>query len=111
MAILPIYFWSTREGRSAQRSAIGDRLVRLTAIFAPCVIDAHREDLQVRGLLDTRIADFVLAAATHRVPTLIGAPHLTEIFDAANDPECSWWIPHVTADEFAKDIPVETRHG
>lgn len=114
--IIPVYFWSTREGSRVGCESGSDRPFRVVAAFArrPKVAHAGSESIVVK-------VNEILFSTAHLgtyfgVPILAGVPMINDLHDFFVGASCSWF--HITSQselnvdrEFRLSLEGEVQNG
>ena len=95
-AVIPFYFWATREGSSV--SYIPER-VQLVSVFArrPKVIQPGGEDITVK--FNDLLFDIARLFSTLGIPVLAGVPVVSSLGNLRLDSRCAWFLISGNTDE------------
>ena len=88
--VVPIYFWSSREGGVISREIHSQRKLRLLAVFPRRPkIDITQSDI-VYGKINDTLIRFSDVAQSFGIPTIFCFPIISSLVDISSDFECLW---------------------
>jgi len=104
-AVVPLYFWRTREGSSVSLQCDQGTQIRILAMYArrPKVVDPADRHILVK--FNRELLELAFHLNEHGIPTLAGVPRVSSIMDLRIGCPCSWFalVPDST---FSEDIEV-----
>lgn len=104
--VIPIYFWSTREGSSIAGACEPTQPVRVINIFArrPKVSTPNQESIEVK--FNQPLFQIARLASTFGISTLAGVPIASSIFDISLDTECAFFELFDSEEDFSISLSV-----
>lgn len=89
--VVPIYFWSTREGSRLSRSVAANTRLQMVSIFArrPKVDILGSDKIAVN--LNEELFDYTDAASALGIPTLAGIPLVSSLDQLRLTSPCAWF--------------------
>jgi len=95
--IVPIYFWTRREGSSMARLSAAGTKVRIIAVFArrPKVLTPNDDEIFVK--FNQHLFEITSNAAKVSIPVLAGVPLVTSLMDFGLHTNCAWFHLKETA--------------
>ena len=89
--IIPMFYWSTREGNTIAARSMSDVSVRLLAAFPrrPKVTDIHPDRITMK--VNQRLLAYARAGAEVGVPVIAGIPLVSSFRGLRPDSPCAWY--------------------
>ena len=89
--IIPMYFWSTREGTHAAEESMRLSRVRIIAAFArrPKVFSSDKSSILVK--INSQLLVSATLGSNSGIPVLAGVPLVTSLFDYSIETPCNWF--------------------
>lgn len=89
--IIPMFFWSTREGNTIAARTMRDVTVRLLAVFPrrPKITIAHPDRITMK--INQGLLAYSRAGAEMGVPVIAGIPLVSSFRDLRPDSPCAWY--------------------
>lgn len=89
--VIPIYFWTTREGSIISRACKPFYKVRIIRVFArrPKVNFPNQETIEVK--FNESLFERVDVATSMGIPTFAGVPLISSILDLSLNNNCAWF--------------------
>lgn len=89
--IIPMFYWSTREGNTIAGRTMGDVRVRLLAAFPrrPKVTDSHPDRVTMK--VNQRLLVYARAGSEMGVPVIAGIPLVSSFHSLRSDSPCAWY--------------------
>ena len=105
--IIPLYFWSTREGSGISRACSAFQKVRVINVFArrPKVWAPHQPSIEVK--LNKVLFEVAQESLSLGIPTFAGVPLASSIFDLSFDLDCIWFDLMELNNEIIYQISLE----
>jgi hypothetical protein len=90
-SVIPIFFWSTREGNATARSSFHDVPVRILSVFArrPKISASHPNLIFMK--INTQLLVYATKSAQHGIPTLTGIPLADSLQAFGLHSPCCWY--------------------
>lgn len=90
-AVVPIYFWSTREGGTIARRCMANHNVRILVAYArrPKIAQPDQDWLKMK--INNKLFDAAQFGAEYGCPVLAGVPLVTNLSRLTLDAPCSWF--------------------
>ena len=89
--IVPIYFWTTREGSAIAARSVGSRAVRIITAYPrrPKLLDPG--DTTIVMKVNAMLLKAGAAGCELGIPVFVGVPRATELLQYTLDTPCSWF--------------------
>lgn len=105
--VLPMFFWSTREGNATSRASNSGGLVRLCALFPRRPKLGGSREVMMK--VNMEVLEMARELQVDGVPTFAGIPIVRSLFDCAEEFPCCWF--HLTASGLLSDCEVNCEQG
>jgi len=91
IAVVPVYFWSTREGATIAKHCMANHNVRILAAYArrPKIAQPDQDWLNMK--INSQLFDAAQFGAQCGIPVLTGVPLVTNLSSFTLDIPCSWF--------------------
>lgn len=89
--IIPLFFWSTREGNATALEGSGDMGVRVVTAFARRPRISARQPGHVFVKINAELFDYAAVSGAVGMPVLAGVPVVQALHDFFTDAACAWF--------------------
>lgn len=89
--VVPIYFWSTREGSNLGRRCMSSQPIRLVAVYArrPKIEELGQNHILVK--LNAELFEYARVAKPLGIPVFAGVPLVSSLAELTLKSQCSWF--------------------
>jgi len=89
--IVPIYFWTTREGSTIATRSVGQRAVRVLTVYPRRPKIHNPEDETIVMKVNSLLLQAGAAGCELGIPVFVGVPRATQLLEFTLDTPCSWF--------------------
>lgn len=91
-AVIPVFFWRTREGGRLARAGMGNAVVKVVTVYARRPKLSDPGDAQIVMRVNPELLEAASLAANLGSPVFAGVPLATSICEFTLETRCAWFV-------------------